>query len=31
MTVGLIEWNGGNDGRITENDLRSQLGMPLRL
>lgn len=30
MTVGLIEWNGGNNGRITENDLRRQLGMPLR-
>ena len=30
MTVGLIEWNGGNTGRITENDLRRQLGMDVR-
>lgn len=30
MTVGLIEWDGGNSDRITENDLRRQLGMPVR-
>ena len=30
MTVGLIEWNGGNKNRITENDLRKQLGLDIR-
>lgn len=30
-TVGLIEWSRENSsGRITENDLRIQLGMPKR-
>ena len=31
QTVGLMEWNGGNINRITENDIRDLLSLPKRV
>ena len=31
QTVGLMEWNGSNINRITENDIRDLLSLPKRV